>query len=157
MERLTNAHPVTRRQPGFGSGTESTERFVIHSDPGSHTPTQSQSSGTSVPLAIPTTGLEVSVAKATGFVESAARSYATMDQFMAAEGPGSEGDVTARVDEVGTRRETTRQVGDVGGTGERGGEEPGRGRSQSPSRSRSRSQQSSRQRSSTRRREVRTD
>eukprot|EP00973_Karenia_brevis_P018623 2553512-Karenia_brevis.AAC.1 len=60
------------------------------------------------------TGLEVNVAKATGFVESPARFYATMDQFMAAEGPGSSGDVPARVDDVGTRREATRQVSDVG-------------------------------------------
>eukprot|EP00973_Karenia_brevis_P039399 5439965-Karenia_brevis.AAC.1 len=40
MERPANAHPVTRREPGFGSGTENTERFAIHSDPGSHTPMQ---------------------------------------------------------------------------------------------------------------------
>eukprot|EP00973_Karenia_brevis_P052154 7245615-Karenia_brevis.AAC.1 len=67
MDQPDNAHPMTRRQPGFGSGTEVTERFAIHSDPGSHTLTQSQSSGTSVPMAIPMTGLEVNVAKATGF------------------------------------------------------------------------------------------
>eukprot|EP00973_Karenia_brevis_P078346 10878321-Karenia_brevis.AAC.1 len=35
-----NVHSVTRQEPGFGSGTENTERFTIHSDPGSHTPTQ---------------------------------------------------------------------------------------------------------------------
>eukprot|EP00973_Karenia_brevis_P085973 11923985-Karenia_brevis.AAC.1 len=64
MEQPANAHPVTRHDLGFGQGTVDTERFAIHSDPGSHTPTQSQSSAPAGSLTIPMTGLEVNVAKA---------------------------------------------------------------------------------------------
>eukprot|EP00973_Karenia_brevis_P039781 5490446-Karenia_brevis.AAC.1 len=68
------------------------------------------------------TGLEVNVAKATGFVENPARYYAAMDQSAAAGGSGSSGDVTVHAGEVGAGREAARQSGDVGGTGERGRE-----------------------------------
>eukprot|EP00973_Karenia_brevis_P066402 9228362-Karenia_brevis.AAC.1 len=63
----TNVHPVTQHDLGFGQGTLDRERYTIHSDPGSHSPTpnQSQSSIPGGSLTIPMTSLEVHVAKAT--------------------------------------------------------------------------------------------
>eukprot|EP00973_Karenia_brevis_P031757 4382805-Karenia_brevis.AAC.1 len=80
-------------------------------------------------LTIPTTGLEVDVAKATGFVGTAS-----------ANGSSGAGDPSARVDEAEPREEVAPPAGDVGGTEDRTEEEPDGERSESQSRSRSRSQ-----------------